>query len=269
MANTHISAAWTLCARTPLCEYDTALQALFNETFSVIPVMRPEDLEEVYKLRYEVYCLERGFEDPACFSQKQEVDMYDERSVYTLLQHNKSGEFIGTARLILPDRGRAGDAFYDHFPAQTLSKHSMVYDRDVFPHNRSAEISRICYSQKKSTALGINGFEQRLILPGILSGVFMLCDLHNIDYLMAVLEKRLIDRCDKIGFSPCEIGDAIEHRGTRYLVAYDRFKCADAVKNKNMDLWNIITAQGKYAHTSETLTIEAMVPQWDMGRGLA
>ncbi len=262
MANNHIAAAWNLSMRTPLTEQITDLEDMFHNKFSAIPVMRPQDLDDVYKLRYEVYCLERGFEDPSKFYQNQEVDSYDARSIYTLLQHKKSGEFIGTARLILPDRQHIDDASFDHFPAQKLSNHSMVYDNEVFPINRTAEISRICYSQKKAKELGISAIEQKLILPGLLSGVYMLRDLHNIDHFMAVLEKRLINRCRQIGFTPTEVGDAIEHRGTRYTVAYDCDKCANYVKEKNAGLWNIITSNGKHSSAPQSMTIEALSPQW-------
>ena len=263
IANTHMAAAWNLSARQPLTEYQSPIQKLFHNTFSVVPVMRPQDLDNVYKLRYEVYCLERGFEDSKQFPQEQEIDIYDARSIYTLLQHNKSGEFVGTARLILPDQNHIGDVAYDHFPAQALSNHAMVYNEDIFPSNRTAEISRICYSQKKASELKLNTMEQRLILPGLLSGVYMLCDLYQVDTLMALLEKRLIDRCHQIGFTPDEVGDSVEHKGTRHLVSYDRAKCADYVREKNIELWRIITSNGKYSGNNGYMTLEAMSPQWE------
>lgn len=268
IAKTHMVAAWNLSARRPLTAYQSPIQKLFNDTFSVIPVMRPQDLDNVYKLRYEVYCLERGFEDSSQFLHKQEVDIYDARSIYTLLQHNESGEFLGTARIILPDRNHIDDVSYDHFPAQNLSNHSMVYDEDIFPNNRTAEVSRICYSQKKVSELGINAMEQKLILPGLLSGVYMLCDLYQVDTLMALLEKRLIDRCHQIGFSPGAVGDSIEHKGIRHLVSYDRSQCADFVREKNIELWKIITSNGKYSGNSEHMTIEAMSPQWEVQQSI-
>ncbi len=262
MANLHITAAWDLTAHEPLTDLQSPLQNLFDQTFSVIPVMRPQDLDDVYKLRYEVYCLERGFESPDKFYQNQEVDMYDARSVYTLLQHKKSGEFLGTARLILPDREHMNDASFDHFPAQKLSNHSMVRDEDIFPLDSTAEISRICYSQKKARDLSLSPIEQKLILPGLLSGVYMLRDLHNVDHFMAVLEGRLSNKCRQLGFSPSEVGDEIEHKGIRYAVAYDCVKSADVVREKNMDLWNIITANGKFSKSTHAMTVEAMSPQW-------
>lgn len=263
-AETHINAAWKLSARLPVAEHESPLYKLFHDTFSVIPVMRPQDLDHVYKLRYEVYCLEKAFENSSHFPHEQEIDIYDARSVYILIQHKKSGEFIGTARLILPDRGNINDISYDHFPAQKLSKHSMVYDENIFPLNRTAEVSRICYSQKKATELGIDALERKLILPGLLNGIYMLSDLHQVDIFMALLEKRLIDKCHIIGFSPCDVGDAIEHKGTRHLVSYDRNKCADYVLAKNNELWQVITSNGKYSADHEHMTVEALAPQWQI-----
>ncbi len=264
IATTHMVAAWNLSACQSLNAHNSPVQKLFDDTFSVVPVMRPQDLDNVYKLRYEVYCLERGFEDSYQFPHKQEIDIYDARSIYTLLEHKKSGEFIGTARLILPDQNHIDDNDFDHFPAQCLSSHPMVYDEDIFPSKRTAEVSRICYSQKKASELGINAMEQKLILPGLLSGIYMLCDLYEVDTLMALLEKRLIDRCHQIGFSPGEVGDSIEHKGIRHLVSYNRGQCADLVREKNLDIWKIITSNGKYSGNSEHMTIEAISPQWEI-----
>jgi len=265
IAKTHMAAAWNLSARQYLTEYQAPIQKLFHDTFSVVPVMRPQDLDNVYKLRYEVYCLEREFEDASHYPHEQEIDIYDARSIYTLLQHNKSGEFVGTARLILPDHTHLDDDSYDHFPAQKLSNHTIVYDQDVFPSKSTAEISRICYSQRKASELGINALEQKLILPGLLSGVYMLCDLYKVDRLMALLEKRLIDRCHRIGFSPSETGDSVEHKGIRHLVSYDRSQCAESVRDRNIDLWRIVTSNGKYSGNDKSMTIEAMSPQWEVG----
>jgi N-acyl-L-homoserine lactone synthetase len=62
----------------------------------------PELLDESYRLRYRVYCLERGFLDAADYPDGREIDEFDEHSVH-LGVFDAEGTMIGTARLIKPN----------------------------------------------------------------------------------------------------------------------------------------------------------------------
>lgn len=257
-----LSQAWDLFASAPAFSQNNHMNDLFHDNFHVIPAMRPEDLDEVYKLRYQVYCIERRFENPHEYPNQQEIDIFDKRSVYTLLQHKKSGEFIGTARLVLPDRKEMNNHFYNHFPAQIATQQELARDNDIFPIDKTAEISRICFSQEKTRKLNINAAEQHLILPGLLRGIYMLRDLNDVDHFMALLEKRLIHRSAQIGFTPTHTGDAVSHKGQRYLVHYDSQMNIDNIRNVNKQLWGIITADGKYCKDHKTMTIDELYHQW-------
>src|SRR5512134_3593348 len=77
--------------------------AAFNEYFEVINADSPELLRDVFHLRYQVYCIEQrapGFE-ASKYPDEMESDEYDAHSSHILLRHRPSGEFVGTARLIL------------------------------------------------------------------------------------------------------------------------------------------------------------------------
>ena len=56
-------------------------------------------LEQSYRLRYQVYCVERGFLDPADYPDGREVDEFDEHSVHLAVLDGE-GHMTGTARLI-------------------------------------------------------------------------------------------------------------------------------------------------------------------------
>lgn len=81
----------------------------YHQHFDVVRADTPTLLDLCYRLRYQVYCLENSFEDPARYPNKREIDDDDDRSVHTLLIHRATGAAAGTARLILPrpDAGRA------------------------------------------------------------------------------------------------------------------------------------------------------------------
>src|SRR5688572_26885229 len=61
----------------------------------------PHLLEESYRLRYQVYCLERCFLPAADYPDGLEVDRFDRHSVHVAVL-NLRGEVIATARLIEP-----------------------------------------------------------------------------------------------------------------------------------------------------------------------
>ena len=58
-------------------------------------------IEEVFRLRYQVYCLEKGYETGR---DGMEFDKYDDRARHVLLVHRASGQAIGTVRVIPSSR---------------------------------------------------------------------------------------------------------------------------------------------------------------------
>ncbi len=76
----------------------------FQKYFEVVVVDTAELLENAYKLRYQVLCIEQrlpGF-DASLYPDELEKDDYDNHSSHVLLRHIPSGNFIGTVRLIMP-----------------------------------------------------------------------------------------------------------------------------------------------------------------------
>ena len=59
----------------------------------------PRLLEQSYRLRYQVYCVERQFLDAADYPDQRETDEFDDDSVH-LGAVDAVGELAGTARLI-------------------------------------------------------------------------------------------------------------------------------------------------------------------------
>src|SRR5690554_4757580 len=85
--------------------------AEFFEHFRLIPAKDATLLREVYRMRYEVYCEEMGFEEPERFPEGLEHDAWDHRARHCLLQHRETGASAGTVRLILHDPQDPGAPF--------------------------------------------------------------------------------------------------------------------------------------------------------------
>ena len=86
-----------------------------------------------YQLRYQVFCLETGYEDPAQFPDEEEKDEWDENSAHLLVQERATGQWVAAMRLVLP---------YAHsLPIEKRVDIETSLRRD---QRKSAEISRLC-----------------------------------------------------------------------------------------------------------------------------
>jgi hypothetical protein len=81
-----------------------AMSALYDRYFTVVPASTPELLDAAYALRYQVYCVEHAFEDPAQQVGEREMDRYDAQSAHAVLIAKSTGLVVGCVRLILPWR---------------------------------------------------------------------------------------------------------------------------------------------------------------------
>src|SRR3954454_8193924 len=79
------------------------LSRLYETHFDIVRADTPALLDRVYQIRYQVYCVENPFEDPAQNVGAREIDADDDRAAHILLMHRRSGEAAGTARVIFPD----------------------------------------------------------------------------------------------------------------------------------------------------------------------
>ena len=102
-------------------------------------VATDEERQEVFRLRYKVYCEEWGFEKPEDHPGWIEKDEFDARSVHFVAKVNKDGDerIIGTVRIILPsDKG---------FP---IEKHCRITsDLSGIDRKKIGEISRLAISK--------------------------------------------------------------------------------------------------------------------------
>ena len=86
----------------PRAETFSALSGLYDRYFTVVPANTPALLDAAHALRYQVYCVEHAFEDPAQQIGERERDRYDEGAVHAVLIYNPTEQVVGCVRLILP-----------------------------------------------------------------------------------------------------------------------------------------------------------------------
>ncbi len=108
-----------------------------EEKFLFRKLDSPEDLQEAYRLRFQVYCNECNFIQPQDYPLKVETDRFDADSVH-FGGFDQEGNLVGSVRLILSSCGRF--PIEEHCP-------SLNVDLEELSRGRCAEISRLTISK--------------------------------------------------------------------------------------------------------------------------
>ncbi len=227
----------------------------YNSFFEVVLADTQELLDRVHKIRYQVYCVENPFEDPAENPGGYEIDVYDERSVQSLLIHRQSEEVAGTVRLILP----SGDAAAPDFPIQTACADLRVWPENLMPAASTAEISRFTMAKSFRRRIGdkqyANGGGQAdkgpkragnrrsspFIMLGLVRAMVKMSEANGITHWCAVMDPpllRLLSRIGGVHFTP--VGPMVDYHGWRQP-CYG--KCSEiyaAFRKRRPDMWRAV-----------------------------
>ena len=207
-------------------EGGAALAALFDRHFEVVTADTPELLDAAHALRYQVYCLEHAFEDPAQQTGEREVDQYDVRSVHAVLIARASGTVVGCVRLVLPElNGAVGP-----LPILSVVDQASVARLNEYRTARLAEISRYAIAKAYRRRSGENLYpdvgeqsleanDWRRVAPhmslGLLRGVGRVAHAHGIDTVCAAMAPPLLRMLERFGLIFERLGEPIEYHGPR------------------------------------------------------
>jgi N-acyl amino acid synthase of PEP-CTERM/exosortase system len=236
-----------------------ALIEAFSTYFEVVPVATDDQLRQALQLRYQVYCVETGYENAEQHANGLEQDEFDAHSVHSLLIHRPSGLVAGTVRLVLANPARLEDPF-------PIEKHcGSTVRQPIKGPNRGelAEISRFCISRDfkrrmaEAETLWANTsedplmaakFAQRRLIPHITVGLFAaivrLSAQHGVRYWYAVMEPSLLRFLQRFGIEFESIGPMVDYHGKRQPC----FALADQVlgnmRHECYPVWELITERG-------------------------
>lgn len=229
----------------------------FNDYFEMVPAVTDMLKNEVYKLRYQVYCTETGFLDYRNYADGLEYDEYDEMSAHYLVRHRKTGVYAATARLIMLNKG--DDRL---FP---MELHSRIDNFELvrhIPRAKLAEVSRFCVSRefkrRKKEAGTLTGVSPEMheiytdherrtfphITIALIASIIKISDDHNIQYLCAVMEPALLRLLSTLGIHFIGIGPLINYHGLRQPCVIKVNDVLDGVAKKNPGLFGTMTDSG-------------------------
>jgi len=236
----------------------------FKEYFEMVPASTTELKREVFKLRYQVYCLEIHGYDPEVFPDEMEYDEFDHHSAHYLIQHRKTEGFAATTRLILPDPRNPSGLF-------PLEQHCVIDQKDFIrgiDRRHFAEVSRFCVSKafKKRrsethtlAAVGSDWDEyeftqtERRVFPHIALALFA-CLIkasyeHDIHYWCASMEPAFLRFISMFGVCPIKIGPVSDYHGDRLPCVINVEDMLYDVAVKNAQVWDMFTDEGRYWQT--------------------
>ena len=155
----------------------------------------PEELEAIYRLRYEVYCLEKAYLPANQFKDGLEKDELDDHSVSFLSMDTDDGrELLGCFRLILPS---------DHgFPCE---HHFVLTERTPDPEN-TVEMSRLIVASKARKMW-------RYVLMGLSKEIYLFNRENHINYNYAVMDRPLISALQRLGLPFLIAGESALYMG--------------------------------------------------------
>lgn len=240
------------------------VSTIFNSVFNVQLAMCPETINEVFAVRYQVYCIDKPFEDPNCFADKREHDAYDPRSAHALIRHRITGDSVAAVRLVM-----AGDTpEHADFPMEGPCLPQMdLHAQKAFAGARRkniAEISRMAVSREfrrrlnedESTS-GISDFtcysdaeNGKRAMPyislGLFSAILQMSVNHGITHWMAVMEPAQLRLLKRFGVEFDHVGPVMEYHGRRRPAFTEAASLIDGIKKRRPDVWSLITDDGRY-----------------------
>ena len=232
----------------------------FDEYFEIITADTPELLEEVFRLRYTVLCVEAhapGFE-ATHYPDGMETDDYDCHAHHILLKHRPSGKFIGSARLIFPDPSNPAKPF-------PLEQHTQVdpalIDPSELSRQRTVEISRFVLlgkfsrrreERRRSEAWSKGdqrdpGNRRRFPHPrlAIAVGIVRMCIRQGITHWLSAMEPALNRLLGLYQLQLDPVGPLVDYHGPRRPYYAEISKVLDRMRTNNRPIWELVTDRGK------------------------
>ena len=246
-----------------------SVKELFNQYFEVFDANNQDLVDESFRIRYQVYCIENVFEDASAFTDEKETDKYDARSVHSLIHHKSSQLTAATVRLVLADPANPASAF----PIEEFCKSSVDFSKLPLanvPREQIAEVSRFAVSKnfkkrldEQGTIAGVSpdvnsypdpktdiensGRISRMfphISIGLFQGIVRMSADHNVKYWYAVMEPSLLRLLSRFGICFNPIGPVVNYHGMRQPCFANADEVLAGIYHQRQDIWELITDDG-------------------------
>jgi N-acyl amino acid synthase of PEP-CTERM/exosortase system len=213
-------------------------------------------LKEIYKLRYDVYCLERQYLDASACENDQEIDEYDDCAIH-FAAYTLDKNIVGTVRLVQPHPGQSYP-FESHCapfpdfvypPRDTAAEVSRLVVKKTYRRRRGDTMEGISQDfmekgstktiQPRSTVRRDKRGNSPLLLLGMYREMYRHSRQNGIRYWYAAMERSLARSLDKMGFRFVPIGPQVDYYGpvTPHIADLDELLERLKRENKFLAAW--------------------------------
>ncbi len=220
----------------------------YHRCFNIIHADTPELREQAYRLRYQVYCREHGYESPEENRHQMETDAFDSRSIHSLIVDRAGGNAMGCVRLILPDVKMPEASF----PIQGICRYPLPI---LPPRASAAEISRFAISKKMREAA--NGDCPKdlkcSVALGLMRAIVQRSSERGVTDWFAVMEPSLLRLLRRFSIYFTPVGPLVEHHGMRQPCHANADILLGKVRQENHGLWEFLTESTSFQDSGETV----------------
>lgn len=236
---------------------------MFDAHFDVLLCDTPESQEWHYRLRYDVYCIDRQYESAAAFPDKLERDNHDAESVHFLVRNRLNGQFVASMRLVV---GRPTELpFWHHCQVDnpdvlsSLGKVAEISRLSIIPayrhwRVRGGDLSRKSDSQRNSEMGSVVELGERRfphILIGLLRAGYHYSFANGIEHWFALQSDTFSHILYGLGFSMESAGPEQDYRGMRRPYLSDLSKFLSDVETKSPRTLDFFLRQPAYKRFSD------------------
>ena len=194
--------------------------------------------KETYRLRYQIYVEEFGFESPSDHPEGYERDIYDAHSVHFAVVDEHSGEVVGTTRVVLNSEIGFPMTKIDHISFKgapsDLNKIMEISRFAVHTNYRRRREDLLFYGAPEMNPLDAKEILQRVpdrrkrpvLLYGIFRLLYHLSRMKGIDFWCMISEQNLFEAVTYMGFIFHPIGLEVNFHGLRtpYIAFLDELE---------------------------------------------
>lgn len=190
---------------------------MFDERLEVYLADTRESRQLHFRLRYQIYCEERGYEPRHQFPNGQERDPADDQSVHFLVRARHTGAWLATLRLVLP--GPAPFPIRGNCALRPSAGTSI-------PWKRCGEISRLGVVRTRPAGGGTFPLGDAGPTPiptrwvpeitfGLFRATYSYCVEHRLDHCLWMSTPSLVRLLNRYHLPMRPIGEPCEFRGKR------------------------------------------------------
>jgi N-acyl-L-homoserine lactone synthetase len=234
----HLDATLIICNPEFVIAGEEGMQVAFTDSIAsareelVVEIARTADqIIEAKRLRFRVYCQERGFEP--CQGDIEQ-DEFDAQSRHVLVRSRLTGDVYGTVRVALSCRDHA----LPQFPMERLCQ-SWVFA--PLPRWQTGEVSRFALTRDRA---GLSPGAAALMRLCLFKGIIQVSGEEGLTDLCALMEKTLLRllQVTSVYFRP--VGPTVEHRGIRQPAVWAIGNGLARMRRENNVVWSFITSNG-------------------------